>query len=311
MPRHPGDTAPAASHPFWAVYTSGLCGLGILTSCAATGATFRSGVGDSFPLHPPYYAGTTVAAGTPMGYFPITFQRRATGAETLDLESAPGRAVASLVAEMNRYLDSLRVGPALAVNIGVTGTPPDVQFGCIRSQSPYDCDERDDNRVAGRGDPRDLRLAVGRPSEDWTTWAAKEMANGGVPNALLITVEVSDYYVRQHGLAGRKAVELGTSYTIDVPWLTGMNRPVNVLQLTGALMNADGTAVRIGAEGMLARRTGMMVGGLAAQRVITEEDVDQLRSTRRGDLAGHPLVWRAALRNLVAELAGRPELAMR
>ena len=281
------------------------------SGCATTGATFRSGVGDSFPLHPPYYAGKAVAAGTQMGYFPITFQRGVTDAATLDLNSAPGRAVASLVAEMNRYLDSLRVGPALAVNIGVTGTPPDVQFGCVRIESPYDCDERGDSRAAGRGDPRNLRLAVGRPSEDWTTWAAKEMANGGVPNALLITVEVSDYFIRQHGLAGRKEVELGTNYTIDVPWLTGLNTPVNVLQLTGALMNADGTAVRIGAEGMLARRTGMMVGAFAAQRVITEDDVGQLRNARRGDLAGQPLVWQAALRNLVAELAGRPELAMR
>jgi hypothetical protein len=281
------------------------------SGCATTGATFRSGVGDSFPMHPPYYAGKKVAAGTRIGYFPITFQRGATDAETLDLKSSPGSAVAALLADMNQYLDSLRVATPLAVNIEVTGTPPDVQFGCIRTASVFDCDERDYDREAGRGDPRNLRLAVARPSEDWTTWAAKEMQNGGVPNALLITVEVSDYYILQHGLAGRKQVELGTNHTIDVPWLTGMNTPVNVLQLTGALMNADGTAVRIGAEGMLARRTGMLVGASAAQRVITEDDVDQLRSARRRDLRGQPLVWQAALRNLVAQLAGRPELAMR
>ena len=137
------------------------------------------------------------------------------------------------------------------------------------------------------------------------------MANGGVPNALVITVEVSDYYIRQQGLPGRKAVELGTGYTIDVPWLTGLNTPVNVLQLTGALISTDGTAVRIGAEGMLARHTGMMIGALAAQRMITEDDVNQLRTARRGSLPGQPLVWQVALRNLVAQLTGRPELAMR
>ena len=122
---------------------------------------------------------------------------------------------------------------------------------------------------------------------------------------------MSDYYIRQHGLAGRKEVELGTGYTIDVPWLTGLNTPVNVLQLTGAVMNADGTALRIGTEGMLARRTGMMVGAFASQRVITDDVVDQLRSARRNNLPGQPLVWQVALRNLVAALTGRPELATR
>ena len=288
--------------------------LAAASGCATTGATFNSGVGDSFPLRPPYYAGKTIAAGTRIGYFPITFQRGATEAETLDLSSGPGSAVAPLVAEMNRYLDSLRIGTPLAVNIVVTGTPPDVQFGCNRTASRFECDARDDQSANARGDRgnlRDMRLAVGRPSDDWTTWAAKEMANGGVPNALVITVEVSDYFIRQHGLVGRKAVELGTNYTIDVPWLTGVDTPVNVLQLTGAVVDTSGTALRIGAEGMLARRTGMMVGALAAQRVITEEDVEQLRTARRSNLPGQPLVWQVALRNLVAQLTGRPELAMR
>lgn len=30
----------------------------------------------------------------------------------------------------------------------------------------------------------------------------------------------------------------------------------------------------------------------------------------RTDLPGEPLVWQVALRNLIAELTGRPELAM-
>jgi hypothetical protein len=90
-----------------------------------------------------------------------------------------------------------------------------------------------------------------------------------------------------------------------------MDTPVSVLQLTGALMNSDGDAVRIGAEGMVAQRTGLLAGALGAHRVISDDDVDQLRTARRNDLAGQPLVWQVALRNLVAELTGHPELAMR
>ena len=283
-----------------------LCG-----ACATTGATFRSGVGDSFPLHPPYYAGKMVAAGTAIGYFPITFQRGATQPEDFDPKSEAGTPLGLLVADMNRYLDSLGVAKPLAENAKVPGTPPDVQFGCIRTTSPYDCDPLDDQQALGRGDRRNLRLAVGRPSEDWSKWAGEQMAGSAVPNALSINLEISDYYIRQTGLAGRKEVELGTGYTISVPWLTGLETPVNVLQLTGALMNADGTALRIGAEGLVARRTGMVVGAIAAQRVITDDDIAQLRNARRGDLPGQPLVWQVALRNLVAELTGRPELAMR
>lgn len=40
---------------------------------------------------------------------------------------------------------------------------------------------------------------------------------------------------------------------------------MNVLQLTGALIDRDGKAVRIGAEGMLARRTRLLVSSIGGQ----------------------------------------------
>jgi len=279
--------------------------------CASTGATFRSGVGDAYPLHPPYYAGKTVTAGRPVGYFPITFQRGATQAGNFDPKSAAGTPLGALVAEMNRYADSLAVATPLAVNAVVPGTPPNVAFGCIRTTSPSDCDERDAEGTRGGGDRRNLRLAVGRPSGDWTAWAAGTMAGAGVPNALVITLEVSDYYIQQRGLAGHKEVELGTGYTVPLPWMTGLDTPVNVLQLTGALIDSSGKAVRIGAEGLVARRTGIIASSFGTQRVVTTADIEQLRSARRTDLPGQPLVWQVSLRNLLAELTGRAELAMR
>jgi hypothetical protein len=211
---------------------------------------------------------------------------------------------------MNAYLDSLAVATKLGVPASAPGTPPDVQFGCIRTTGT-DCDERSEEQALGRGRNRNMRLAVGRPSKEWTAWAASEMARAGVPNALVISVETSDYFIRQKGLRGSKEVELGTGYTVSLPWLTGLETPVSVLQLTGALMNPDGTAARIGAEGMLARQTGMLAGAVGAQRIITEKDVAELRTARRADLPGQPLVWQVALRNLVAGLTGRTELATR
>lgn len=289
--------------------------LGVLVlltaGCATTGATFRSGVGDSFPMHPPYYAGQKVAPRQRVGYFPIVFQRGATQEENFDPKSDMNSPLGMLVADMNRFVDSLGIARPLAENLVVPGTPPNVEFGCIRTESPYDCDERDPSGARAGGDRRNLRLAVGRPSDDWTQWAARAMSEAGVPNALVITVEISDYYIEQKGLAGRKEVELGTGYTISLPWMTGLDTPVNVLQVTGALMDSTGEAVRIGAEGLVARRTGIIAGSFGTQRVVTNEDVEQLRSARRTDLPGQPLVWQVALRNLLAELTGHTELAMR
>lgn len=285
--------------------------VGFASGCASTGATLRSGVGDAFPLHPPYYAGQTVTAGKPVGYFPIVFRRGATQDESFDPKSDANTPLGALVADMNRFVDSLGAARPLAVNLVAPGTPPDVEFGCMRTESPYDCDERDASGAIGGGDRRNLRLAVGRPSDDWSDWAARVMAGAGVPDALVITVEISDYYVQQKGLAGRKEVELGTGYTVSLPWMTGLDTPVSVLQLTGALIDSSGTAVRIGAEGLVARRTGIIAGSFGTQRVVTDEDVDQLRTARRTDIPGQPLVWQVALRNLLAGLTGRPELATR
>ena len=278
------------------------------SACAATGSTFKSGVGDAYPAHAPYYAGTAVGADMKLGWLPVTYQRGDALANDVS-KSGASTPLGELVADMNRYLDSLGVAPRLAADGPARGTPPDVQFGCISTTAGNDCDAR--NRPLFGRESGGARLAVGRPSREWIDWAGSAMATAGVPNVLVISVEVSDYYVRQKGMTGAKEVELGTGYTVSLPWLTGLDTPANVLQLTGALMNADGTAVRIGAEGMLAKRTGMVAGAFGAQEIITADDIAQLRTARRTDLAGQPLVWQVALRNLVAGLTGRPELAMR
>jgi hypothetical protein len=79
---------------------------------------------------------------------------------------------------------------------------------------------------------------------------------------------------------------------------------VPVLQITGALVGPDGRAIRIGAEGLHARRTGLLEGSIGLRTLITDEEAERVRSLRRDDLPGRPLVWQAALRRLVAELTG-------
>ena len=274
--------------------------LAVAGACA-TGSTFQSGVGDRLLEHPPYYAGARATGDTaPIGHLPVAYQRGATQEAMFDPAGGAGTATGALIGDLTAHLDSLDVTTRLAVG-GASGAPPDVQFSCETDPSG-DC--LMGPGALGRGDIR-MRLAVGRPAPEWVTWAGGIMDSAGVARVLVITLEVSQYRVEQRGIQGDKMVELGTGYTVRLPWLTSLETPVHVLQLTGALMGRDGRAIRIGAEGMLARRTSLPLSALGAQALIPDEVVAELRAARRDDLPGRPLVWQEALRTLVARLLGR------
>ena len=265
------------------------------SACATTGATLNSGVGDKMFEHPPYFAERTEPVrSAAIGHFRVAYQRGASQDAFFDSEGGPNSPMAKLLVEMNSYLDSLRGRTFYDAPIPAGAVPPDVMFGCLTAAPGGDCLEE--------GNTDELRLAVGRPSTSWIQWASTLAGSDSVSHSLIITVEVGQYFPRQKGILGKKILELGTGYTVNFPWLTGLNKPVQVVQLTGALMGGDGRAVRIGAEGMLARRTDLLTGSIGAQVIITDEDIAHLRDQRRDDLPGQPLVWQVAMRNLVLAL---------
>jgi hypothetical protein len=284
-----------------------LCALTLAASCATTGATYRSGVGDRFLEQPPYYAGAAAAAAErPIGHMPIAYQRGAVHAPMFDPTGEPGSAIAGLLAEMNTHLDGLGRTTRLA-SAHTGGTPPDVHFGCVAA-ADGECD--DARRVDSDGRIR-MRLAVGRPSAGWVAATRDALTAGAAASTLVITLEIGQYWIQPRGWRNHKTVELGTGYTVRLPWLTSLETPVNVLQLTGALLDADGRALRIGAEGLIARRSNLLVSAAGAQRLISDEDVAELRRSRREDLPGAPLVWQVALENLVAQLTVTSGTAIR
>jgi len=285
----------------------------VLFGCATTGATLGSGVDDRLLDHPPYYAGAPAAvaapAGVRIGHLPIAYQRGSADAPIFDPQGAPGSPMDSLLAGMNVFLDSLGVSVAIG-EVAITADaaepiPPDVRFGCDARHALFidDCAARDDS-VIGHGRPS-MYLAVGRPSPTWTAYAKQWMHGHGVDRLLVITIEVGRYVPRQRGLRGSKELELGTDYTVGLPWLTSLDTPVSVLQLTGALVDSTGRAQRIGAEGVVARRTRLLVSALGGQEMIGDEDVQRARVEKREDIPGQPLAWRVALVRLVEQLTGR------
>lgn len=262
--------------------------ISVLTACSSTGATFRSGVGDAFPEHPPYYAGVPRQAvgadASRIGHLPIVFQRGASQGAMFDPSSGPGTPTAALLAEMRAYL---------------------VRFGCLTDGGMPDDDcTVDDNSALGRG-RQQMKLAVGRPSPEWTARMRETMATATVSRAVVITLEVGQMLLRQRGLAGSKELELGTGHTARFPWLTSLETPVAVLQLTGALVDQEGKAIRIGAEAFQAKRTPFLLSSAGAQALLLDEDVTEARTRRREDLPGQPLAWKVALRHLVEHLTGR------
>lgn len=280
--------------------------LPLFTACVTTGSTLNSGVGDEYLAHPPWYAGAREAPSTRIriGHLPLVHERG--GAESVMASPGGGveRALAPLVDEMNRYLDSLGVTVKLATAAARPRSAPDVMFGCVLDASGDCTTEGEDRGLMTVKQDSTMRLAVGRPSERWTAWMAEAAERGGVAHTLVLTLEAGHYLPRQRNVAGEKEVELGTGHTVALPWLTSLDTPVSVLQLTGARIAIDGLAIRIGAEGLLARRTRPLVSAMGAPELITEEDVTQLRAARRTDLPGEPLVWQVALRQLVEELTG-------
>ena len=273
-------------------------------ACATAGATFQSGVAPKSFDHPPFYAGATVAPATSrIAHLPIRYQRGAEQPASFEPDSAKGTPVAALLAEMNAFLDSLssnRITPTSAE----VGTPPDVRFGCATAMFG-DCQDEGEPTASNRR----LDLSVARPSTEWIAWLDTTLAGASADHALLITLELANYWPRQKGLGLSKEVELGTGYTVGVPWLTSLEKPVAVVQLTAALIGRDGKAVRIGAEGLMARRSSLLTSALGAQRLISDEDIATVRTLRRDDLPGQPLVWQTALRSLIAQLTGRTDAA--
>ena len=268
----------------------------IVSGCA--GATVGSGVGDTTFEKAPYYAGRPAAASG-IAYLPVTFQTGATEPASFDLDAGDGGSVAGLLTLMNAWLDSVAASRMSGPLEPPEGTPPDVLFGCSEDEWG-ECVFTDED---GDGDP-DMRLAVGRPSKAWTGDAATALAHAGADALLVITLETGHYWPRQTNWRGSKAVDLGTDRTVGLPWLTSLEMPVSVLQLTGALVGPDGRAIRIGAEGLRARRTSLVPAGFGFQALVTEEDVEALLAERVEDRPDAPLVWQEALRTLVERLTG-------
>ena len=147
-------------------------------------------------------------------------------------------------------------------------------------------------------------MHVRKPSAAWSQAMAALLAREGARYAVVVTLAVSQYPKGREGVFGKKVV-LGTGYEEKIEFLTAEDKLLEVLQLTGVLVDAQGRVLRAGAEGILARDTPFAAQVFDVSKVLDDRTLERvLTKERRKDLPGDPPKWEVALGNLVAQLRG-------
>jgi hypothetical protein len=145
-------------------------------------------------------------------------------------------------------------------------------------------------------------MHVRQPSAAWSRVMAALLAREGARHAVVVTLAVTQFPKGREGVFGKKVV-LGSGYEAQVEFLTAEDKPLEVLALTGVLVDAQGRVVRAGAEGILARDTPFAAQVFDVSKVLDDRTLERVLTTeRRGDLPGDPFKWEVALGNLVAQL---------
>lgn len=133
-------------------------------------------------------------------------------------------------------------------------------------------------------------------------WQAALAAQPAAPAYLWIRLALVDYPGADQGLFGKKVV-LGERHEVKRPFLRAELQPIQVLQVTGALLAPDGRVIAAGAEGIHAVDTEFKAQIFGLQKELDPREIEAIaHELRRDDLPGRPLNWEAALDNLVYRL---------
>jgi hypothetical protein len=213
------------------------------------------------------------------------------------------KALQPLAEAMNAYLDSLGWSKRIAgdslpekgapyVYVGSAvgeGAPPEAAM----QRNEYD-----------KFPP--MVIHIQKPSKAWRTALGALAQTNQAEYLLWIKLGFSEYPKAGKGVFGKQVV-LGTGYEEGIKFLSAEDKPVEVLQVTGILLDREGNIVRAGAEGIVAKDTPFWAQIFDVQQAMNNEALQKLlQDERREDLTARPLKWQVALRNLAAQLLVRP-----
>ena len=260
----------------------------LVCACASSQAATQQGSFDRAP----FYHGKPKSSVTPVGVVEAWYRT-----EPGSLELTPDRspALAAVLDSVRAELERIPVLTRLAVDFRQQGRP-DVRFGCRRGGTSADGTPRSPTEV-DPSEPRRMAFEVEGASRVWRE-RTQAAAGDSIRSVLSVQLGFGDVWVRQKDWKGNKRIELGSGRSADVAWLTSLDDPVEVLFLTASLSTPDGKVVRVGAEGLIARRTGMLASALGAQEVLTERDIAALGAPAADGMPA----WKSALHTLVSRM---------
>ena len=144
-----------------------------------------------------------------------------------------------------------------------------------------------------------------KPDAEWRAAAATVAAQHNAARILFIQLAFTQFPKADRGFFGKKVV-LGTDYEVPVRFFSAVVGPIEVVALTGVLLDADGNMLRAGGEGIAGYDAPFWVQVFEAGKDIDTDAIDALVKTdRRDDVAGQPLKWQAALDQLLVQMTGR------
>ena len=143
-----------------------------------------------------------------------------------------------------------------------------------------------------------------KPDAEWRAAAAALAAQHNAPRILLIQLAFTQFPKTDRGFFAKKVV-LGTDYEVPVRFFSAVDGPIEVVALTGVLLDADGNILRAGGEGIAGYDAPFWVQVFKGGKDIDTGAIDALVKTdRRHDLAGQPLKWQAAVDQLLVQMIG-------
>ena len=150
-----------------------------------------------------------------------------------------------------------------------------------------------------------MAMYLEKPSKQWRESVRKLLGDNTADYALLVWVGLTEYPKTNKGVFKKKVV-LGTGYEREIRFLSAVDKPVEVLQLTGVLVDKKGEVVRAGAEGFLHEDSPFWVQALDASTTVSDRIMETLLTDQqREDLPGNPPAWRVAAVNLLEQLTGQ------
>lgn len=151
-------------------------------------------------------------------------------------------------------------------------------------------------------------MHIDKPDKKWK-WALKQkMITTNSDYALILWIGFNEYPKANKGLFKKKVV-LGTDFEPEIRFLSGELEPVEVLQISGMLLDINGNIIRSGAEAFIYEDSPFWVQIFGASTSIDNNTLRKLISEiKRDDLSGQPLAWKVALDNLLQQLLLRPNI---